>query len=105
MAVFILILLAWLLSLFGTIIRFSGFHLRREGDSIKISRGLFEKQQLSIPLKRIQAVKVVEGLLRQPLGVVSVQVVSISNIGAKGEGKVLFPLLPRAELYSTIVPK
>ena len=98
LAVFLLILLAWLLSLFGTIIRFSGFHLRREGDSIKINRGLFEKQQLNIPLKRIQAVKVVEGLLRQPLGVVSVQVVSISNIGAKGEGKVLFPLLPKAEL-------
>ena len=98
MAVFILILLAWLLSLIGTIIRFSGFQLRRESDSIKINRGLFEKQQLSIPIKRIQAVKVVEGLLRQPFGMVSVQVVSISNIGAKGEGKVLFPLLPRAEL-------
>ncbi|MBP1760908.1 MAG: hypothetical protein H6Q64_450 [Firmicutes bacterium] len=98
LAVFILILLAWLLSLVGTIIRFSGFQLRREGDSIKINRGLFEKQQLSIPLKRIQAVKVVEGLLRQPLGMVSVQVVSISNTGVKGEGNVLFPLLPKAAL-------
>jgi len=53
MAVFILILSAWLLSLIGTIIRFSGFQLRRESDSIKINRGLFEKQQVSIPLKRI----------------------------------------------------
>jgi putative membrane protein len=98
LAVFILILLAWLLSLLGTIIRFSGFKLRREGDSIKINRGLFEKQQLSIPLKRIQAIKIVEGLLRQPLGMMSVQVVSISNTGVKGEGSVLFPLLPKAEL-------
>lgn len=96
--VFLLILLAWLLSLVGTIIRFSGFQLRREGDSIKINRGLFEKQQLSIPLKRIQAVKVVDGLLRQPLGMVSVQVVSISNTGVKGEGNVLFPLLPKKAL-------
>lgn len=98
LAVFLLILLAWLLSLLGTIIQFSGFQLRREGNSIKINRGLFEKQQLSIPLKRIQAVKVVEGLLRQPLGMVSVQVVSISNTGTKGEGNVLFPLLPRSDL-------
>lgn len=108
LAVFILILLAWLLSLFGTIIRFSGFQLRREGDRIKINRGLFEKQQVSIPIKRIQAVKVAEGLLRQPLGMVSVQVVSISNIGAKGEGKVLFPLLPRAalpEFLEKVVPE
>ena len=98
LAVCFLILLAWILSLLGTIIQFGGFQLRREGDNINISRGLFEKQQVSIPLKRIQAVKVVEGLLRQPLGMVSVQVVSISNSGTKGEGNVLFPLWPRAEL-------
>ena len=98
LAVFLLIILAWILSLLGTIIQFGGFQLRREGDNINISRGLFEKQQVSIPLKRIQAIKVVEGLLRQPLGMVSVQVVSISNSGTKGEGNVLFPLLLRAEL-------
>jgi len=98
LVIFIFILLAWVLSLLGTIIRFGGFHLQREGNSLKISQGLLEKQQLSIPIKRIQAIKVVEGLFRQPLGLVSVQVVSVSNTGAKGEGNVLFPLLPRAEL-------
>ncbi|MEN6349796.1 MAG: PH domain-containing protein [Syntrophomonas sp.] len=98
LAVFFLILLAWILSLLGIIIQFGGFQLRREGDSIIISRGLFEKQQVSIPINRIQAIKVVESLLRQPLGMVSVQVVSISNTGTKGEGNVLFPLLPITDL-------
>lgn len=99
LAVLILLLLAWLMSLVGTIIRFSGFQLVREGENIIVSRGLLEKQQLTLPIKRIQAIRVVEGVLRQPFGMVSVQVVSISNsASAKGEGNVLFPLLPRVRL-------
>jgi putative membrane protein len=97
-AVLVLLLVAWLLSLLGTIIKYGNFHLTREGQSIKISHGLLEKQQLTIPIKRIQAIKVVEGLLRQPFGMVSIQVVSISNTGKKGEGNVLFPLLPKDQL-------
>lgn len=98
LALFILLLLAWLISLVGSIIRFAGFQLVREGENIKISRGLLEKQQLTLPIKRIQAIRVVEGVLRQPFGMVSVQVVSISNsASAKGEGNVLFPLLPRSQ--------
>lgn len=98
LAVLLLIMLAWLLSLMGTILRYGNFQLRREGDSIHVHRGLLEKQQISIPIKRIQAIKVVEGLLRQPLGMVSVQVVSISNTDAKSQANIIFPLLPRAEL-------
>lgn len=108
LAVLALLLLAWLLSLVGTIIRFAGFTMIREGDAIKISRGLLEKQQITLPVKRIQAVRLVEGILRQPLGMVSVQVVSISNINAKGEGNVLFPLLPKAEavdFLQAVVPE
>ncbi|MEA1962081.1 MAG: PH domain-containing protein [Bacillota bacterium] len=93
-----LLLVAWLFSLLGTILKFGNFHLVREGNNIKISRGLLEKQQLTIPIKRIQAITVVEGLLRQPFGMVSIQVVSISNTGEKGEGSVLFPLLPKQKI-------
>lgn len=99
LGVIILFLMAWLISLAGSLIRFAGFRLTREGDNIKISRGLLEKQQLTLPVKRIQAIRVVEGILRQPFGMVSVQVESISNsTGAKDEGNVLFPLLQRSRL-------
>jgi putative membrane protein len=98
LSIIVLLLVAWLLSLLGTIIKFGSFRLLREADSIRISRGLLEKQQLTIPIKRIQAIKVVEGILRQPFGMVSIQVVSISNTGEKGEGNVLFPLLPKEQL-------
>lgn len=90
--------LAWLLSLLGTIIRFAGFRMTRDDNKIKICRGLFEKQQITIPLKRIQAIRLIEGVLRQPLGMLSVQVVSVSNIEAKNEGSMIAPLLPQAQL-------
>ncbi|MDD4802507.1 MAG: PH domain-containing protein [Syntrophomonas sp.] len=98
--IFVLLFLAWLMSLLGTIIRFAGFRMVRDNDNIKISRGLLERQQITIPLRRIQAIKVIEGILRQPLGMVSIQVVSVSNIGTKGEGNLIVPLLPKAQLIS-----
>ncbi len=108
LAVLAVFLAAWILSLVGTVIRYAGFRLIREGDNLKISRGLFEKHQITLPIKRIQAIKVVEGILRQPFGMMSIQVISLSNIGTKGEGSVLFPLLARSELnrfMEEIVPE
>lgn len=95
-----LILLAWLLSLLGNIVKFGGFKLIREGDNFGITRGLLEQKQITIPINKIQAIKVVEGILRQPFGMVSIQVVSISNAGEKGEGNVLFPIMPRSKVES-----
>lgn len=98
LAVFILLFFAWILSLIGSIIRFGNFRVVREGENIKISRGLLERHQITLPIKRIQAIKLVEGILRQPFGMMSIQVISISNMGTKGEGNVLFPLLSRSQL-------
>ncbi len=98
LVVFVMLFLAWLMSLLGTIIRFAGFSMVRDDENIKISRGLFEKQQISIPIRRIQAIKLVEGILRQPFGMLSIEVVSVSNIGTKGQGNVLIPLLPKSQV-------
>lgn len=97
-AILLLFLMAWTLSLVGTIITYGNFVLVREGNNIKISKGLIERKQLTIPVKRIQAIKVVESILRQPFGLVSLQMVSISNTGERGEGNILFPLLPRSKV-------
>lgn len=89
---------AWFLSLFGTLLRFSGFTLTRNDRELHIRRGLFEKKQITIPFHRIQAVRVVEGILRQPFGF---SMVYVENAGFGDEGgktTVLFPLLHRRKL-------
>lgn len=89
--------LTWMLSLIGSIIKFSGFILVRENDRITISRGLLEKRQVTLPIKRIQAIIISESVLRQPFGLASIDVIS-TGYGETGQiSSTLFPLLRRSE--------
>ena len=92
------LLLAWLLAIAGTILAYSGFTLSRQGDFLYIKRGLLERREATIPLSRIQAVRVSEGLLRQPFGLSSLRVESAGYGEDSGVSTTLFPLLPRDEV-------
>jgi putative membrane protein len=89
---------AWFLSIGATVLKYSGFTLTKSGDNLFIVRGLLERRQLTVPLKRIQAVRIVEGILRQPFGLVTVQVDTAGYGAKKAERIVLFPLLRREEV-------
>ena len=93
-------LFAWLLAIGGTVLSYAGFTLSREGDFLYIKRGLLEKREATIPLARIQAVRIVEGVLRQPFGLALLRVES-AGYGAGTEdvsvSTTIFPLLPRRE--------
>lgn len=93
-------LFAWILAIGGTVLSYAGFTLSREGDFLYIKRGLLEKREATIPLARIQAVRIVEGVLRQPFGLALVRVES-AGYGAGTEdvavSTTIFPLLPRRE--------
>jgi putative membrane protein len=89
--------LAWLLAIAGTILAHAGFTLSRDGDFLYIKRGLLERREATIPLARIQAVRIVEGVLRQPFGLASLRVASAGYGEASGVSTTLFPLLPRKD--------
>jgi putative membrane protein len=88
---------SWLLAIAGTVLAYAGFTLSREGDFLYIKRGLLERREATIPLARIQAVRIVEGLLRQPFGLASLRVESAGYGEDAGVSTTLFPLLPREE--------
>ena len=92
------VLLAWLLAIAGTVLAYSGFTLSREEDFLYIKRGLLERREATIPLSRIQAVRISEGLLRQPFGLASVRVESAGYGEDAGVSTTLFPVLPRNEV-------
>jgi putative membrane protein len=92
------LLLAWLLAIAGTVLAYTGFTLSRQGDYLYIKRGLLERREATIPLSRIQAVRVSEGLLRQPFGLASLRVESAGYGEDSGVSTTLFPLLPRDEV-------
>ena len=67
---------AWILAFINTLLKFSNFTVQKtEGDLI-ISRGLLEKRQITIPINRIQGIRISENLIRQPLGLATVYVES-----------------------------
>jgi putative membrane protein len=69
------------------------FTLIRDGDVLRTSRGLPGKQTATIPVDRVQAVRVVEGFWRMLLGYCSLQV-EVAGIGrANLDQRMLFPLV------------
>jgi len=92
------LLLAWFLAIAGTVLAYTGFTLSREGNFLYIKRGLLERREATIPLARIQAVRVSEGVLRQPFGLAAVRVESAGYGEDAGVSSMLFPLLPRDEV-------
>ncbi len=74
-------------------LRLSRFTLVRDGDVLRNSRGLLSKQSATIPVRRIQAVRIVEGFWRAPFGYCTLQV-EVAGIGrANTSQRTLFPLL------------
>ena len=92
------LLLAWLLAIAGTVLSYNGFTLSREGNFLYIKRGLLERREATIPLSRIQAIRISEGILRQPFGLAALRVESAGYGENAGVSTMLFPLLPRDEV-------
>ena len=93
-----LVIAAWLLGLVGTVLAHAGFRLSRSEDTLLIERGLLERRRATIPLARVQAVRIVEGVLRQPFGLAEIRIESAGYGPAAGESTVLFPLVRRSEI-------
>jgi putative membrane protein len=66
--VFVFLLLAWILSVGWTFVVYGDFKIRMNEDNIVITRGLLEKKQVTVPLNRVQGIRVVENPVRQLLG-------------------------------------
>ncbi len=82
---------ALLLSFLGAIVAFAGFSLVRDGDRLRIRRGLLARRAASVPLARVHAVDVVEGVLRRPFGLASVR---METAGYRREAAAAQTLLP-----------
>jgi putative membrane protein len=82
---------ALLLSFVGAIVTFAGFSLVRDGERLRIRRGLLARRAASVPLARVHAVDVVEGVLRRPFGLASVR---METAGYRSEAAAAQTLLP-----------
>ena len=96
------IVVSWLFSFVSTIIKYYDFVVEVRENELLITRGLFERKQLTIPFNRIQAVQIKEELLRQPLGYASLVIESAGYGEEQGNSTTLFPLIAKQRIYEFI---
>ncbi|MFJ5770713.1 PH domain-containing protein [Psychrobacillus sp. NPDC093180] len=99
LVVFVVLLIAWIVSVVLTFINYYEFTIIVEDEEIIITRGLLEKKKVTIPLSRIQGVRVVENPLRQLMGYASVIVDSAGGSLAEKDEKIrLLPLIKKTKI-------
>src|SRR5699024_3174738 len=68
----ILFIVSWILGIVRTIIKYGNFTITKDDGELLITRGLLEKRQLTIPLRRLQAIGMKARMMRQPIGYMNV---------------------------------
>lgn len=92
--------LAWLLSIALYVLKYSGFSVKRHGSQISVSYGLLEKKSFVFNPKKVQAVIVKEGLLRQAFGYAEIQLQVVSS--DKKEQLMLHPFIKRSDIQRVL---
>lgn len=97
------ILLTWIISVLITFINYYGFTVTEEEDRLIITRGLLEKKRVTIPLNRIQAIKIVENPFRQLFGLAGVAFESASGgFGGNDKKITVFPIISKKTMYKRL---
>ena len=106
--IIIMLFISWVISIGLTIIKYYKFTVIREDDNIKLSYGLFNKKEVTIPVKRIQSLIIVEGVIKKSLGYFSLNVETIGYGKDKGESTMLCPIAKRIvfdKFFEDILPE
>ena len=97
------LLVVWGISVGMTFLAYYGFNVQVIDKDIVITRGLIEKKRVTVPLNRVQSVRVVENPFRQLFGYASV-IIDNAGGGIAGEGaKInLFPLVKKTAVVTPL---
>lgn len=104
LAVIVSLIVAWFVSFVITLINYYEYTVRIEDEKLIITKGLIEKKRITLPLNRIQAIRIVENPVRQLFGFATVVVESAGGNGGEGNDKkiTLFPLIQKQECLETL---
>jgi putative membrane protein len=92
--------IAWLMAFIGTLFTYGNFTVTKTKNDLIITRGLIEKRQITVPLNRIQAIRITQNLVKEPFGFASVFVESAGGTTEKGKQAkvILLPVVKRGEI-------
>jgi putative membrane protein len=100
LAVLAIVVLAWLLSTLGAVIAFGGFTVSRDEDRLRIRRGVVQRSEATVPVRRVRAVRVVEGIFRRPFGLAALTVEITGYADEASAARTLFPLVRVRDVHA-----
>lgn len=100
--VVLVLVVAFVLSVVATVVTQWGFTLVAEESALRVRRGLLEQRAETMPLRRIQSVRVEENLVRRLFGLATVKVDVAGRTGGddRRESGLLLPLGRRATAFA-----
>ncbi len=92
----VLVFVSWILSTVRYVLQYGRFTLKISDEKLHITRGFLVQKQLTLARDRIQAIRFVEGLLRQPFGYGSV-ILEVAGAGGyeSNHQTVIHPFIKR----------
>lgn len=102
----LVLLVAWLGAFAWVLIRYYHFTLTRTSSQLQVAKGLFQRNTITAPLARIQAVRCKQTILRQWLHLQTVQVLLASKAATDDDNDdlVILPAIVQSHLYTTLNP-
>lgn len=92
-AVVLLLFVGWMISIAGAVVRFHGFTLAVDGGEMRKRFGLLTVHEASVPLGRVQAIRVEETFLRRWLGLASLMIETAGGSpGQRGGAEAFVPI-------------
>jgi putative membrane protein len=89
----LLLLVGWMISILGAVVRFYGFTLSVDGGEMRKRYGLLTVHEASVPLQRVQAIRVEETFLRRWLGLASLMIETAGGSpGQRGGAEAFVPI-------------
>ncbi len=85
-AVVVVSLAAFVVAPVLAVVRHHGFRLARRTTDLVFERGVFERRSSTVPIARVQLVRVQRNLVRRLLGIASVDVATSGRVTADGAG-------------------
>lgn len=99
LAVILFLLLGWMISIAGAVVRYHGFTLQMDGGEMRKRYGLLTVHEASVPLQRVQAIRVEETFLRRWLGLASLMIETAGGTpGQAGGAEAFVPIARRRDV-------
>ncbi|WP_240620347.1 PH domain-containing protein [Peribacillus acanthi] len=98
------LIIAYIVATAGIVLKYAFFTVVKKEDELIITRGLLERRQITIPLKKIQAIRIVENLVRQPLGYATVYLENAAGSVMDQEASkvMIFPLVKKNRIQGLL---